>query len=164
MYWYEPGEDSYTLLDVLKAEDIQSKVIVDLGCSTGILTDFLEERNTVISIDLNMDALRQLKKKNAVKSDLLTGIDQNKINVVVFNPPYVPDFDCPVLGGGKFGREIIDRFVGQIRTECFYLLIIEANKPLEVVENIKRRGYECFVLKIRKIVGETIIILKGVRI
>lgn len=162
MDWYEPGEDSYTLYDVLKNENIENKVVVDLGCSTGILTDLLDVRNFVLSIDLNTSALLQLKGKNALRTDLLKGINQEKIDIVVFNPPYVPDFDCPILGGGLNGREVIDRFVDSVTVKCFYLLVIEANKPLEIMHNIRLKGYSVNVLKIRKVVGETIIILKAV--
>lgn len=163
MDWYDPGEDSYTFLDVLQAENIQRQVVVDLGCSTGILTDFLSRKNFVVSIDLNTKALEQLEDKNAIRTNLLAGVNQSQVDAVVFNPPYVPDFDCPILGGGPFGRETIDRFVEEVETKCFYLLVIEANKPLEVMGNIRNRNYEVDVLRIRRVVGETIIILKAVR-
>lgn len=164
MDWYDPDEDTYTLIDALKAENIREKIVLDLGCSTGAITDILESNNLVISLDLNIKALQQLKDKNAIRSDLLKGLNQRRIDVCIFNPPYVPDFDCPILGGGKFGREIIDKFVQKIEIETFYLLVIEANKPIEIVENIKARGYETKIIKIRKIVGETIIIIKAVKI
>ncbi|ELA42240.1 uncharacterized protein VICG_00639 [Vittaforma corneae ATCC 50505] len=104
-----------------------------------------------------------MKEKNAIRTDLLRGINQDKIDVVVFNPPYVPDFDCPIVGGGVNGREVIDRFVNEIAVNVFYLLVIEANKPLEILENIRGKGYEVDVLKVRKIVGETLIILRAAK-
>ncbi|KAM0681332.1 hypothetical protein GINT2_000532 [Glugoides intestinalis] len=162
MDWYEPGEDSYTFYDVLETEGIQGKLIVDLGCSTGILTDLLDTKNLVVSVDLNTKALMQLKEKNAVRTDLLKGITQEKVDVVVFNPPYVPDFDCSILGGGVDGREVIDRFISEIEVRCFYLLVIEANKPLEIMKAIREKGYQADVLKIRKVIGETIIIIKAI--
>ncbi len=163
MDWYEPGEDSYVMYDVLKEEKIEKQIIIDLGCSTGILTDLLDISNFVISIDLNVKALKEMKKKNKIRTDLLKGINQESVDIVVFNPPYVPDFDCPILGGGIFGREVIDRFVDDILVKKFYLLVIEANKPLEVMSNIRKRGYIVNVIKIRKVIGETIIILKAER-
>lgn len=163
MEWYEPGEDSYAIYDVLMSENIQNKTIVDLGCSTGFLTDLLCTSNFVISVDLNTAALEQMKGKNPVRTDLLNGINQSQIDIVVFNPPYVPDFDCPVLGGGRYGRETIDRFIESVTVKLFYLLVIEANKPLEILRNIREKGYVVDVLKIRRVVGETIIVLKAVR-
>jgi len=159
--WYEPGEDSYTLYDVLKAENIKDRVVVDLGSSTGVLTDMLAESNLVLSIDLNTAALRQIFEQNPIRTDLLNGINQERIDVVVFNPPYVPDFDCPILGGGTNGRATIDRFIATVTVALFYLLIIEANNPLDVIRLIRERGYTVEVLKIRRVVGETIIVLKA---
>lgn len=158
---YEPGEDSYTFYDVLESEKLKNLLIVDLGCSTGYLTDLLEKENIVISIDINMTALLKLdENKTAIKMDLLHGLDQSKLDCVVFNPPYVPDFDCPILGGGEHGRSVIDRFIDQIDVSLFYLLIIEANNPQEVIQNIEEKSYKVQILKIRKVIGETIIILK----
>jgi release factor glutamine methyltransferase len=160
--WYEPDEDSYTLLDVLAAEDIKGKVVVDLGCSTGFLAQGLAG-NIVVSADLNMKALLNHAGRNLVRADLLAPINQQMVDVVVFNPPYVPDTEDPVIGGGKYGRRIIDRFIAAVDVCTFYLLVIEANRPLEVVELLKQRGYEVEVCRVRRILGETIYILKGHR-
>lgn len=169
MEWYEPGEDSYTFLDALKEENIHHQIVLDLGCSTGILSEFLSLNNFVLSVDLNIAALREFNrnseiKRNLIETDLLRGINQRNINVVVFNPPYVPDFDCPILGGGVLGREVIDRFIEVINTKVFYLLVIEANNPIEITNLIIKRGYNCKILKIRKVLGETIIIIKAQRL
>lgn len=163
MDWYEPDEDTYTLIDSIRSENIKGKTVVDLGCSTGAITAVLEHENLVIPIDLNAKALEQISDKSPIRSDLLSGINQDKIDICIFNPPYVPDFECPILGGGIHGREVIDRFIADINTKVFYLLIIEANRPLEVIENIRMRGYLVSVLNVRKIVGETVIILKSVK-
>lgn len=167
MDWYEPDEDSYTLVDALNAEKICGKIVVDLGCSTGVITKELEKSNYVISCDLNKKALIEMKRaastlsRSMIQADLLSAINQSAVDIVVFNPPYVPDFDCPILGGGRFGREVIDRFIASITVPTVYLLIIEANKPVEVVKEFEKSGYKVEVLKIRKIIGETIIILKA---
>lgn len=165
MDWYDPGEDSYTFYDTLEQENLKNKIIVDLGCSTGIISELLRKNNLVLSVDLNLKALKEYNRTNPdtnlINSDLLMGLNQNKIDILVFNPPYVPDFECPILGGGEHGRDIINNFVANIEVLCFYLLIIEANKPLEIIENIKDRGYTVTVIKIRKVIGETIIILKA---
>lgn len=161
--WYEPGEDSYALYDVLTAEHIKDAIIIDLGSSTGFLTSLLEVDNLVLSIDLNTAALLQMSSKHTIRTDLLNGINQNKIDVVVFNPPYVPDFDCPILGGGSNGRETINRFIEVIKVPLFYLLIIEANKPNEVIELITNKGYRVAIMLVKRVVGETIIVLKATK-
>lgn len=163
MDWYEPDEDSWTLVDLIVAEGIKDRVVIDLGCSTGVVSDALHPSNFVLCLDLNIKALRQLRNRDAIQMDLLCGIDQSRVDVVIFNPPYVPDFDCPILGGGKDGRVVIDRFVGAVTVPIVYLLVIEANKPVEVIEGLRARGYGVEVARIRKIVGETIVLLKAVQ-
>lgn len=164
--WYEPDEDSFTLLDALAAENIRGQVVVDLGCSTGFLSVPLSAHNTVISVDLNEQALLHFSgddRAGLVRSDLLDGINQEAVDAVVFNPPYVPDYDCPILGGGVRGREVIDRFIGQAVVRTVYLLVIEANGPREVIGRLEGRGYAVQVLRVREILGETVIILKGTK-
>lgn len=161
--WYEPDEDTYTLIDVLEKEDLRDKMVVDLGTSTGIITSKLRSKNTVISIDLNIRALDNHSGGNLVRGDLMFCIEQKAVDVVIFNPPYVPDTDDPIIGGGPFGRMIIDRFVNTVTTKALYLLVIEANKPKEVVELLGERGYRTEILRKRTILGETIYIIKGQR-
>ncbi|KAI4291735.1 release factor glutamine methyltransferase [Pancytospora philotis] len=170
MDWYEPDEDTYTLIDALAGESIRGKVVVDLGCSTGAITKVLENDNFVISVDLNAKALYEMRRmpgkqmcRSMLCADLLSAIRQSSVDVVVFNPPYVPDYDCPILGGGPDGRVVIDRFIAAVCVPTVYLLVIEANKPREVVAALQERGYRSEVLKIRKIIGETIIIIKATR-
>lgn len=160
--WYEPDEDTYTLIDVLKEEKLENKVIVDLGTSTGIITESLKKRNTLISVDLNIKALYNHRGGNLVRADLLCSIDQDSVDLIVFNPPYVPDTDDPIIGGGPHGREVIDKFINIVSAKTFYLLVIEANNPREIVNVLRARGYEVEILKRRKILGETIYIIRGI--
>ncbi|KAI5168694.1 release factor glutamine methyltransferase [Pancytospora epiphaga] len=171
MKWYEPGEDTYTLIDAVKQECLTNKVIVDLGCSIGAITEVLESNNFVISCDLNIEALQELVRigrkervRNIIRTDLISGINQDMVDVIIFNPPYVPDFDCPILGGGPDGRVIIDRFINTVAVPVFYLLVIEANKPKEIIKEIELRRYKTTILRIRQIIGETVIIIKGERV
>lgn len=163
MDWYQPDEDTYTLIDVLRAENVERKVVLDLGTSTGVIAELLGKRNTVVSTDLNSKALRNHRGGNLVRADLLYGIDQGALDVVVFNPPYVPDSDDPVIGGGPLGRVVIDRFVKAVDIGTVYLLVIEANRPSEVTELLEARGYKTRILKVRRILGETIYVIKGER-
>lgn len=163
MDWYEPDEDSYTLLDVLEEEAITGRVVVDLGTSTGILTESLCRRNTVVSLDLNIRALRNHSGGNLVRADLLMPLNQAAVDVVVFNPPYVADTDSPIIGGGPRGRCVIDRFIAALSVQTVYLLVIEVNRPREVAALLEERGYDVQLLRRRKILGETIYILRGSR-
>ncbi|KAG5860054.1 putative HemK-like methylase [Encephalitozoon hellem] len=161
MDWYDPGEDTYTLMDVIEKEELEMRVVLDLGTSTGVLTDLLKRRNTVVSTDLNIKALQNHSGGNLVRADLLDSINQQSLDVIVFNPPYVPDTDDPIIGGGYLGRRIIDRFVSLVSVRVVYLLVIEANRPKEVILLLNGRGYRTKILSVRKILGETIYIIKG---
>ncbi|CAD25421.1 N6 ADENINE SPECIFIC DNA METHYLASE (METHYLTRANSFERASE SUPERFAMILY) [Encephalitozoon cuniculi GB-M1] len=161
MDWYEPGEDTYTLMDALEREGLEMKIVLDLGTSTGVITEQLRKRNTVVSTDLNIRALESHRGGNLVRADLLCSINQESVDVVVFNPPYVPDTDDPIIGGGYLGREVIDRFVDAVTVGMLYLLVIEANRPKEVLARLEERGYGTRILKVRKILGETVYIIKG---
>lgn len=158
--WYSPDEDSYTLCDCLKDENISNKLILDLGTSTGFITKSLSSKNIVISSDLNMKALIKQKNGNLIHMDLINCIKQEYLDIIIFNPPYVLDSHDPIIGGGVYGREIIDEFINQVNVKMFYLLVIEANKYKEVIANIKNKGYIVEIKRIRRILGETIIILK----
>ncbi|KAH9411270.1 hypothetical protein HK407_06g11000 [Ordospora pajunii] len=160
-YWYEPGEDTYTLLDAIEAETLREMVVLDLGTSTGVVAEMLKKQNTVISTDTNIKALLNHSGGNLVRADLLSCINQSAFDAVVFNPPYVPDCDDPVIGGGALGRSVIDRFIDSVCIPTVYLLVIKANKPQEVISSMEARGYQTKVIKIRKIVGETVYIIKG---
>jgi release factor glutamine methyltransferase len=164
--WYSPDEDSYTLADCIKDENIKCSVILDLGTSTGYIRRYSDKSNIVISTDLNMKALLRQKEilpedANLIHMDLLSCIRQDLIDFIIFNPPYVLYSDDPIIGGGLDGRSVIDRFVKEVEIKTFYLLVIEANKYLEIIENIKERGYNVEIKKIRRVLRETIIILKG---
>lgn len=167
MDWYEPGEDSYAFLDILKKENIMNKIVVDLGCSTGLLTEYLKNKNFVVSADLNSKALIEYRKisnnANLIQMNLLEGINHHKVDVVVFNAPYVPDFDCTILGGGSKGQDVILRFISAIEIKIIYLLVIEANEPYLIIREIESRNYKCSILKVKRVLGETIIILKCIK-
>ncbi|KAF9764469.1 putative protein methyltransferase MJ0928, partial [Nosema granulosis] len=137
--WYEPDEDSYTLLDVLDSENISNKLIIDLGTSTGFLSQNLSKKNLVIGVDTNRLALEQQNtvSNNLVVANLLKSINQKNIDIIIFNPPYVLDSLDPIIGGGVLGREVIDEFINQVEVSLFYLLVIKANRPEEVKKLIE---------------------------
>lgn len=161
--WYEPQEDTYTLIDAIENENIENKVVIDMGCSTGAITKLLDKKNIVISVDLNSKALKNFSGSgNLIRTDLFKGIKQSEIDVCIFNPPYVPDFECEILGGGKNGRNVINKFINELdEIKTVYLLIIEANKPLEVIELFEKMSYFVEIIKIRDVIGEKLIILKA---
>jgi len=103
---------------------------------------------------------------DAVQGDLVSPLRLGQIDVLVFNPPYVPTEDLPVpvgpgevmtrfeedsrllelsYAGGKDGMETTDRLIDalpEILSElgCAYLLLCAQNRPDEVKDRIRRFG------------------------
>ncbi|KAJ2547335.1 HemK methyltransferase member 2 [Coemansia sp. RSA 1933] len=78
---------------------------------------------------------------------------RGKIDVLLFNPPYVvtPSEEIDVTSeasawaGGKHGREVLDRLLPDVASMLaprgrFYLVVIEQNKPEDIISQLHRDG------------------------
>ncbi|KAK0612926.1 methyltransferase domain-containing protein [Bombardia bombarda] len=101
---------------------------------------------------------------DAVQGDLVAPVRAGMIDVLVFNPPYVPTAELPaqpqpeseaeqqqqqqrgtVVRGGRDGMETTDRLIAALPTAlsergCAYVLLCAQNKPEEVKEQIRAMG------------------------
>jgi HemK-related putative methylase len=128
---YQPEEDSFLLLDVLKKQLKNKKIkILDMGSGSGIqaetfLTLGISKKNITL-VDINKEAIKYLRKKfpnlKVIYSDLFEEISKKeKFDLIVFNPPYLPeDKEEPkdsrtATTGGFFGSEIINKFLSQAK-------------------------------------------------
>lgn len=183
--YYEPGEDSYAFEDLLKELNIKNKVILDLGCSTCILTNTLKKENLVISTDINKLCFNYInninytdtkKQYNLIHADMFDCLDTNYIDIILFNSPYVLNddlyeysdkylnekYDTTILDGGKEGCDVIDVFIDKIngikRDVTVYLLVIKANLLKNSIESKISREFSVKLVKTKKVIGETIMI------
>jgi release factor glutamine methyltransferase len=123
---YEPAEDSL-LLQQFIAEHAFGRVL-DIGTGSGIqaLTAAkVKQVREVVAVDINEFALEKLKNNEFVKlnkkikvkkSDLFSNI-QNLFDLIIFNPPYLPQdkgIEDPALYGGKKGWELSERFFDNV--------------------------------------------------
>ncbi|PIZ52223.1 hypothetical protein COY27_00895 [Candidatus Woesearchaeota archaeon CG_4_10_14_0_2_um_filter_33_13] len=127
---YDPAEDSYLLQKFVK--EYAFGRVLDLGTGSGIQAlTAAENKNVreVLAVDINEEALQKLKESEEVKlntklkvkkSDLFSGVE-NKFDLIIFNPPYLPQdkvgkeiIEDPALYGGKQGWEISERFFGEV--------------------------------------------------
>lgn len=106
--------------------------------------------------------------------DLLTCFKPKSIDLLFFNPPYVPTpteeiTDSKIIvkswAGGIDGREIIDRVfqnLDSILTEngVFYLLIVKENNPQKISSDLKILGFNTLIIYERRIRGEHLFVLK----
>ena len=118
------------LADAITESDAREKIVLDLGCGTGIqgLNALLLGAKKAFFVDIDKNAVANAKEnaqtlgfgKSAVfkKSDLFSALKGKKFGLIIFNPPYV---DSGVkkkwldTDGGKKGRETLDAFLEEAK-------------------------------------------------
>ena len=127
---YNPEEDSFLLSRILE-EKIPSLLkknknlkFLEIGSGSGInlqtALKFGIKKENIFAVDMNLEAVKQCRKLgfNCIKSNLFEKLN-GKYNLVVFNPPYLPEESKEpkdsklITTGGKKGSEIINRFLKQ---------------------------------------------------
>ncbi len=128
---YSPKEDSYFLSEVLEEYfgnyDNEKKIkikILDMGSGSGIQAETAIEngvkRKNILAADIDKNSLDYIKSRKNVKtihSDLFEKINE-KFDLVVFNPPYLPidSYDKGIdTTGGEKGDEVIVRFLKDLK-------------------------------------------------
>jgi release factor glutamine methyltransferase len=121
---YEPGEDSFLLLQTLSALDLHALHVLDMGTGSGILAAYCARRGAyVVASDIDKDAIKDLQLTSnkmgisikLVACDLFSKI-HDRFDIVVFNPPYLPSSRIKdrTIDGGKSGTEVVSRFLGEL--------------------------------------------------
>jgi len=161
----------------------KTPVVVEIGCGSGVVATFVNKHITpnglFLTTDLNPHACRSSKAtsiKNgganfldSLQSDLTTCVRPNLIDILIFNPPYVPAEDVPripknesdyewldlALLGGSDGMVVTDRLLDsfdQILSPkgIAYILFCARNKPKEVTERMKDQGWGSELIMNRK--------------
>jgi release factor glutamine methyltransferase len=129
---YQPAEDSYLMSRILK-EKIPELLkqnsnlnFLEIGAGSGIhLQTALSlgiKKENIFSSDIDKKSVSycNLLGFNCIHSDLFENI-QGKYNIIIFNPPYLPDdarepkSSKLATTGGKKGNEIIIKFLEQAK-------------------------------------------------
>lgn len=128
---YQPAEDSYFFQKFVRR--YATGRVLDVGTGSGIqaLTAMgVPSVREVVALDINPKAVealkqeiekRKLRKIKAVKSDLFEAVE-GSFNVVIFNPPYLPQdkgIEDKAIYGGKKGWEISERFFKDVSNHLF---------------------------------------------
>ncbi|KAM9327414.1 methyltransferase N6AMT1 [Pholidichthys leucotaenia] len=170
---YEPAEDSFLLMDALEKDADQLQKIrpclcVEVGSGSGAVSAFLASvlgpSALFICTDINPAAARctavTASSNNVALQPVLTDLVEcllprlcGKVDVLLFNPPYVvtPSEEVGSTGieaawaGGERGREVTDRFlpvVAQLLSNegLFYLITIAENDPDEIIHLLGQHG------------------------
>ena len=128
---YQPAEDSHLLQKFVRR--FATGRIIDMGTGSGIqaLTAVeVPSVREVVAVDINSKAIealkteiekRKLRKIKVVKGDLFESVE-GSFNVVIFNPPYLPQdkgIEDAALYGGKKGWEISEKFFKDVSNYLF---------------------------------------------
>jgi release factor glutamine methyltransferase len=161
------------LIDTTTAS-ARSTNTLEIGCGTGVPIVYLamqlekaKRENVAHVTDINTEALRVAQATatgNGITSefqahecDLASSLlpeMQQSIDVLLFNPPYVPTPDDEVgskgieasWAGGVNGRRVVDRAVSQMaqllrpNTGQAFMITVDDNKPEELVANFRDLG------------------------
>ncbi|XP_006105876.2 hemK methyltransferase family member 2 isoform X1 [Myotis lucifugus] len=170
---YAPAEDTFLLLDALEAaaaELTRVELCLEVGSGSGVVSTFLASmigpQALYMCTDINPKAAActlETARCNRVHvhpviTDLVKGLLprlKEKVDLLVFNPPYVvtPPEEVGSHGieaawaGGRNGREVMDRFFPLVPDllsprGLFYLVTIKENNPEDILETMKVRGLQ----------------------
>lgn len=122
---YEPAEDSFLFLDLFeslkescyllnKRFSHKSPLVLEIGSGSGIISTFLKMHNLIpnsfhLASDINekcnaktMETLvhncaSSKSHFDVLRGDLVSAIKDHSLDLLLFNPPYVPSEDVPEL-------------------------------------------------------------------
>ncbi|KAI5970416.1 MTQ2 [Candida margitis] len=203
---YEPSEDSFYLLDCFEEEKeyLEAKfkdrvpVITEIGTGSGIVTTFILQNivhdGIYISTDVNPNACKSVLETvqyncptaahlvDSTQMDLTSAIRQHTIDLLVFNPPYVPASEVPeipasdedatwldlALLGGEDGMIVTWKVLNNLEhilssDGVAYILFCARNKPDSVADLMRQRGWNVDVIINKKAGWEVLSILRFVR-
>ena len=170
---YNPREDSY-LLEKEAGKYARGKKVLDMGSGSGILAEraLKSGAKEVLAVDIDSESLKILKKKgiNAIKSDLFENV-KGKFDLIVFNPPYLPNDDLEdteskkATTGGKKGDEIILRFLRDadkyLEKNGIILLLISSLTPQnKILKQVNKNGMKKRVIAEDKLFFEKLEVWK----
>eukprot|EP00249_Psilotum_nudum_P024473 c29195_g1_i3 orf=234-1073(+) len=193
---YEPCDDSFALVDALLADRVHLRGLkpsfcVEVGCGSGYVITSLalilgndQGKAYFLATDINEAAAKVTCDTLAVHdvaadvivTDLVSGLEKRLsglVDVLVFNPPYVPTPDEDVgtdgitasWAGGERGRTVIDRILAIVdmllsNRGWFYLLTITVNNPGEICHLMKQKGFASRIVVQRYTQEESLHVLK----
>ncbi|KAM5280940.1 methyltransferase N6AMT1 [Ctenodactylus gundi] len=188
---YEPAEDTFLLLDALEAAAAELagvEICLEVGSGSGVVSAFLASmigpQALYMCTDINPAAAActlETARYNKVHiqpviTDLVKGLLprlKEKVDLLVFNPPYVvtPPEEVGTHGieaawaGGRHGRQVMDRFFPLASDllspgGLFYLVTVRDNNPEEILNTLKTKGLHGTTALSRQAGQEVLSVLK----
>lgn len=166
---YEPAEDTFLLADNLDVR--RGELVLELGTGCGFLAILAAKAGAnVVATDINPAAL-ECARANAATNDVINDIEfrlgnlfepvaEERFNLVIFNPPYLPIEPMEALDGpldraweaGSDGRMVIDRFLREMpehlkpkgRTIFVQSSLSDISKTLQTLET---NGFQVDIIR-----------------
>ena len=179
---YHPAEDSMLLGEAMVKEKLRGKKLLEIGCGSGVLAIIAaREGAEVTAVDVDKAAVAATID-NAVKadasivvklSDLFEAVGGEKFDIIVFNPPYLPE-DMPQYAdrrwsGGETGRDVIDRFIDSAEKHLapdgkVLLLVSSLTKIDKVIERLYKARFTASVVAKKKVPWEELAVIRAVKL
>lgn len=165
---YAPHDDTWLLVDAVRSlGSLVDKTVVEVGCGAALgLLAAVAQGATGIGVDRNLQAVR-LARDNArtnglraglVQGDLTTAVALDRVDLLLFNPPYLPtgtgerlpgDLNL-AFDGGPTGNETLFRFakileaahVAGTALPALVLVTSSLNDRTGVTRRLQRAGYD----------------------
>ena len=193
---YEPSDDTFLLVDTLTADESELRrhnptVCLEVGSGSGcVITHVgsLLPNAILLAGDVNRDAnvataatgVANKCRIDALQMDLLSAMRPGSVDVLVFNPPYVPTSEDELSvaiasvdisaswAGGTRGRRVLDRLLptlGRVLSPhgIFYLLGVAENDPEEISSLLRQQGLYSKVIAQRRAQNERLFVMRCTR-
>ncbi|KAF9650691.1 S-adenosyl-L-methionine-dependent methyltransferase [Thelephora ganbajun] len=194
---YEPAEDTFILLDALEQDadelkKLQPSVCLEVGpgsgCVSAFLASILGQSSLYLATDINPHACRctiATARRNKSEVDVihtsLTGPLstrlRNSVDVLIFNPPYVPTEPeesqrgqehgqiSSSWAGGFDGMEVTNKFLCEFEAVLsadgrFYLVAIKQNNIPGISQRLSKCGMTTEVILQRRAGREHLFVLR----
>lgn len=173
---YGASEDSHLLAAAAVEGATEGERAIDVGTGSGYVAGALAETGVdVVGTDLNPAACRQASEAGipAVRANLLDPIRTDAVDVVAFNPPYLPstpetewgDWMETALSGGEDGRAAVDPFLADVgrvlRDGGRAFLLVSSLTGIEAVrEYAAAQGLESSIVAEESFPFERLVVLR----
>lgn len=196
---YEPAEDTYCLLDALEQDadrlrGAKPRLVVEIGSGSGCVSAFIgtilgSNQAAFICTDINTYALEATQKTgmannvhlSPIRTHLLRALQlrcHGKIDLLVFNSPYVPTTEEEEAAaqkrsliegswaGGSYGTRLLDELIPILSDQLspsgqVYIVAIHQNDPPALVKKLQQEGLSAVICLSRRAGGEHLYIIRG---
>lgn len=173
---YAPSDDSYLLADCIR--QYNGRRALEIGIGSGLLLSILEKNfSFVAGSDIDLQALQHCRQQQTISSNALlvccdagSAFGIGKFDLIVSNPPYLPNDDCynirdPTVHGGPTGIETTVHFINSalplLAGDGKMLIVISSFADSETLDNVVvENKLRMKVVKEKRLFYETLSIIE----